>query len=117
MVAKAKVQLEYKLESTSPLAEFIEWYEVAKRTTNPETGRKRKGNAKKALLQFIEGYLKGVQTKEINDFQKSVEEFREDAKLPKELQMAKNTLSSEEYKTFKNLCEKINAEEAKNNAA
>jgi hypothetical protein len=117
MVVANKVLLEYKLDPSSPLAEFIEWYGVARKSTNPVTGRKRKGNAKKAILEFIEGYLKGHSTKEVTDFNKSVEEFKEDSKLPKEYQVAKNTLSNEEYKTFITLCEKINAEDEKNNAA
>jgi len=115
VVAKAKVQLEYKLDPASPLANFIEWYEVAYRTTN-ENGRKRKGNAKKAVLDFLENYLKGSQ-KEIVDFDSSVKQFREDTKLPKELQAAKNNLSSEEYATFKELYEKVSREEEKNSAA
>ena len=115
MVAKGKVILEYKLDPSSTLASFIEWYEITYRTTN-ENGRKRKGNAKKAILDFIENYLKGSNEKEMMDFDKSVKQFREDTKLPKELQAAKNNLSGEEYETFKSLFEKVKKEEEKNSA-
>ena len=68
-----KVELSYKLDPASKLGSFIEWYEITYRTTN-ENGRKRKGNAKKAILDYMEGVLTGVK-KEVNDFM-SVESFR-----------------------------------------
>jgi|TARA_B100000085_G_scaffold235747_1_gene224104 hypothetical protein len=110
-----KVPLEYKLDPASKLGSFIEWYEITYRTTN-ENGRKRKGNAKKAILDYLEGLLTGVKSKEVNDFMSSIESFREDTKLPKELQSAKNTLSPDEYENFKKLFEKIKKEEESNKA-
>lgn len=112
-------KIEFKLsldKSTSHFAQFIEWYENTHRTTNEETGRKRKGNAKKAILDYLEGLLTGVKSKEVNDFMSSIESFREDTKLPKELQSAKNTLSPDEYENFKKLFEKIKKEEESNKA-
>ena len=53
-------KIEFKLsldKSTSHFAQFIEWYENTHRTTNEETGRKRKGNAKKAIAEFLELYF------------------------------------------------------------
>ena len=50
-------KIEFKLsldKSTSNFAQFIEWYENTHRTTNEETGRKRKGNAKKVIAEFLE---------------------------------------------------------------
>ena len=110
-----KVELSYKLDPASKLGSFIEWYEITYRTTN-ENGRKRKGNAKKAILDYLEGLLTGVKSKEVNDFMSSIESFREDTKLPKELQSAKNTLSPDEYENFKKLFEKIKKEEESNKA-
>ena len=115
MPVSKKVPLEYKLDPASKVGSFIEWYEITYRTTN-ENGRKRKGNAKKAILDYMEGVLTGVKTKEVNDFIKSVEQFQEDTKLPKELQSAKNSLSPEEYEKFKTLFEKIKKEEESNKA-
>ena len=77
---------------------------------------KEKGNAKKAIFDYMEGVLTGVKTKEVNDFIKSVEQFQEDTKLPKELQSAKNSLSPDEYEKFKTLFEKIKKEEESNKA-
>ena len=53
-------KIEFKLsldKSTSHFAQFIEWYENTHRTTNEETGRKRKGNAKKVIAEFLELYF------------------------------------------------------------
>jgi len=113
MVVSKKVSLEYKLDATSKVASFIEWYEITHRTTN-ENGRKRKGNAKKAILDFLESAVSGTQTAESISFVDSVKQFKEDTKLPKELQSAKNNLSLEDYESFKSLYEKMKKEEDKN---
>ena len=113
MVVSKKVSLEYKLDATSKVASFVEWYEITHRTTN-ENGRKRKGNAKKAILDFIESAVSGTQTAESISFVDSVKQFVEDTKLPKELQSAKNNLSTEDYESFKTLYEKMKKEEDKN---
>ena len=113
MVVSKKVSLEYKLDATSKVASFVEWYEITHRTTN-ENGRKRKGNAKKAILDFLESAVSGTQTAESISFVDSVKQFVEDTKLPKELQSAKNNLSTEDYESFKTLYEKMKKEEDKN---
>ena len=110
VVVSKKVPLSYNLDPASKVASFIEWYEITYRTIN-ENGRKRKGNAKKAILDYLEGMLIGTKTKEITEFVESVKQFQEDTKLPKELQSAKNTLSPDEYENFKKLFEKIKKEE------
>jgi len=112
MVVSKKVSLEYKLDPTSKVASFVEWYEITHRTTN-ENGRKRKGNAKKAILDFLESAVSGTQTAESKSFVDSVKQFVEDTKLPKELQSAKNNLSAEDYESFKTLYEKMKREEEK----
>ena len=117
MVVAKKVSLEYKLDPSSKLAGFIEWYEITHRTINEETGRKRKGNAKKAILDFLECAVNANQTtKEYNHFVDCIKVFKEDTKLPKELQSAKNNLSPEKYENFKSLYEEMKKEEAKNKA-
>ena len=111
VVVSKKIPLSYNLDPASKLAQFIEWYEITYRTINEKTGRKRKGNAKKALLDYMEGMLDGTKTKEIMEFVEKVKQFTEDTKLPKELQSAKNNLSPDEYENFKKLFEKIKKEE------
>lgn len=49
--------LQLKLQNSSKIFEFIEWYEMAYQTTNPDTGRKRKGNGKKHLIEEIENVI------------------------------------------------------------
>lgn len=114
MVVAKKVSLEYKLDPSSKLAGFIEWYEITHRKTNEETGRKRKGNAKKSILDFLESAVSATQTIEYKHFVECVNQFTEDTKLPKELQSAKNNLSAEDYENFKSLYEKMKKEEEKN---
>ena len=108
-------------KSTSHFAQFIEWYENTHRTTNEETGRKRKGNAKKAIAEFLELYFND-RTKtnaisgdlNINKMNDLIDTFKEDTKLSPELQKAKINLSADEFETLKKLLEKSEVEEAKN---
>ena len=114
MAAPKKVELSYKLDSASSIASFIGWYEEAKRTTNPDTGRKRKGDAKGAILGFLEEYIKGeMGSPQLGKFNEAARSFQEDNKLPKELQSAKNSLSPDEYKNFKLYWEKIKKDNEK----
>ena len=114
MPAPKKLSLEFKLNSSSPLFQFIEWYEAAYRKTNPETGRKRKGDAKGAILGFLEEYIKGeMGSPQLGKFNEAARSFQEDNKLPKELQSAKNSLSPDEYKNFKLYWEKIKKDNEK----
>ena len=112
MAIAKKVLLEYKLDPSTKLAEFVQWYELANTSTN-ENGRKRKGDAKKAIRLYLESIITGVKTKDYNDFMNDVDKFVEDNKLPKELQAAKNNLPPEEYESYKKLFEKIKKEEEK----
>ena len=117
-------KIEFKLsldKSTSHFAQFIEWYENTHRTTNEETGRKRKGNAKKVIAEFLELYFND-RTKtnaisgelNINKMNDLIDAFKEDTKLSPELQKAKINLSADEFETLKKLLEKSEVEEAKN---
>ena len=117
-------KIEFKLsldKSTSHFAQFIEWYENTHRTTNEETGRKRKGNAKKAIAEFLELYFNDRTktnaisgTLNINKMNDLIDTFKEDTKLSPELQKAKINLSADEFETLKKLLEKSEVEEAKN---
>ena len=121
MPAPKKVELSYKLDNASSIAKWIGWYEEAKRTINPDSGRKRKGNARKALQDFLESLISegGVSTTAIDQrkFMDTLKEFKEDTKLPPELQKAKNNLSPEDFSQFKSLFEKSEKEAEKNRSA
>jgi len=118
-------KIEFKLsldKSTSHFAQFIEWYENTHRTINEETGRKRKGNAKKVIADFLELYFNDRNrknaisgTSDINKINELIDAFKEDTKLSPELQKAKINLSADEFETLKKLLEKSEVEEAKNN--
>ena len=117
-------KLEFKLSldrSSSSFASFIEWYENTHRTINEETGRKRKGNAKKVIAEFLEVYFNDRNgknaisgTSNIKQYNELIDAFKEDTKLSPELQKAKINLSADEFETLKKLLEKSEVEEAKN---
>ena len=119
-------KIEFKLsldKSTSHFAQFIEWYENTHRTTNEETGRKRKGNAKKVIAEFLEVYFNDRNSKNaisgtsnINKMNDLIDAFKEDTKLSikPELQQKNKSLSADEFETLKKLLEKSEVEEAKN---
>ena len=88
------------------------WYEDAYRTTNEETGRKRKGNAKKYVFELLVSVVEGDGSK-AEPFTKVIKEFRESSKLTPALQKAKLNLSPEDYEQFKKLHEKMEAEASK----
>jgi len=113
MPVSTKYELSWKLDKSNPIVKFIEWYEDAYRTEN-ENGRKRKGNAKKKLLEFIEAAIKPDWKADdtIGEFVALQKEFAADSMLPKELQEAKNNLSEEEYKQFNELYKKITSNQA-----
>ena len=77
-----KVELSYKLDNASYIAQFISWYEEAKRTTNPDSGRKRKGNARKALQDYLESLISegGISTTTLDQkpFMEAVIQYKED---------------------------------------
>ena len=120
MPVSKKVPLEYKLDPASKVGSFIEWYEITYRTTN-ENGRKRKGNAKKVIAEFLEVYFNDRNgknaisgTSNIKQYNELIDAFKEDTKLSPELQKAKINLSADEFETLKKLLEKSEVEEAKN---
>ena len=103
MVATA-LQLALKVKTDTKLFNFLEWYETHFQTTNPETGRKRKGNAKKFITEELEFLL--TSGKSSPNLAKVVDEFRQSSLLSPELQLAKQNLSDAEFAKFVELMEK-----------
>ena len=99
--------LQLKLQNSSKIFEFIEWYEMAYQKTNPDTGRKRKGNGKKHLIEEIENVISsGSLSKEFTD---SISEFKKASLLSPEIREAKSKLSDTEFNKFVELMEKVKA--------
>jgi len=102
MVAKANY-LQLKVKEDTKLSSFLDWYEEAKSSVS-DTGRNRKGNYKKFLLEQLElMMLTGEVSKEFLD---TIKEFKESALLPPELQAAKKNLNQTDFAKFVELLEK-----------
>ena len=104
MVASA-VQVQLKVKTDTKFFQFIEWYETFYATTNPDTGRKRKGNFKKFLIEEIE-FL--VSSGKVNELTKVAEEFKKSSILSPELQAAKQNLNETDFAKLVELMEKAN---------
>ena len=105
MVASA-VQVPLKVKTDTKLFQFMEWYETFYTTTNPDTGRKRKGNFKKFLMEEIEFLLSSGK---VNELIKVVEEFKKASVLSPELQVAKQNLNETDFAKLVELMEKAKA--------
>ena len=104
MVVSA-VQVPLKVKTDSKFYQFIEWYETAKtEISNPETGRKRKGNCKKFIIQEFEKML--MTGKPSNELTKTLEEFNQSIVLSPELQAAKQNLNETDFAKLVELMEK-----------
>jgi hypothetical protein len=99
--------LPLKLQNSSKLLEFIEWYEMAYQTTNPDTGRKRKGNGKKFLTEAIEGLLSSGKVSA--SLAEAISEFKKASLLSPEVREAKGKLSETDFAKFVELMEKVKA--------
>ena len=121
MPTKPKVVL--NIDPESKIGKFVSWYEEQYTTVN-ENGRRRKGNAKAALLEFLTAtidtagkgqYAQGYRTYKsgekplasIEKFEKDCEEYIEVGRLPAELKAAKKHLSPEEFEIFQANWQKI----------
>ena len=93
-----------KVSSQSKLNRFIEWYENFHTTTNPETGRKRKGNVKKFILEELESMLATGKTS--TNFAKVIDEFSKVLVLSPEIQKAKEKLNDADFAKLVELMEK-----------
>jgi hypothetical protein len=102
MVASA-VQVQLKVKTDSKFFQFMEWYEAFYTNINPDTGRKRKGNFKKFLMEEIEFLLAFGKLNELN---KVVEEFKKASILSPELQAAKQNLNETDFAKLVELMEK-----------
>jgi hypothetical protein len=96
-----------KVQNHSKLSSFIEWYETSFTTINPESGRKRKGNAKKFFLEELEVMIGSG--KPSANFSKVVDEFKKSSILSPELQKARQTLSDADFAKLVELMEKASA--------
>ena len=104
MVATSSIVL--KVKADSKLAQFAEWYEISETKTNPENGRKRKGNFKKFLIEEIENLLITGNCGLV----KVAAEFKKAEKLSPELQKAKKNLSDSDFAKLEELLAKAGAE-------
>jgi len=99
--------LQLKLQNSSKIFEFIEWYEMAYQSTNPDTGRKRKGNGKKHLIEMFESIISsGSISKEYTD---SISQFKKATLLSPEVREAQSKLSETDFNKFVELMEKVKA--------
>jgi hypothetical protein len=105
MVASA-VQVPLKVKTDTKFFQFMEWYETFHTTTNPDTGRKRKGNFKKFLMEEIEFLLSSGK---MNGLIKVAEEFKKASILSPELQAAKQNLNETDFAKLVELMEKAKA--------
>jgi len=97
--------LPLKIQNNSVIFKFIEWFEIANASTNPDTGRKRKGNGKKHLIEELEMLLSsGSPSKTLTN---SIEEFKKSSLLSPEIKKAKETLTDIEFNKFVELMEKV----------
>ena len=106
MVVSAPVQVLLKVKTDSKFYEFLDWYETFYTTINPETGRKRKGNFRKFLIEEIEFLLSSGK---VNELIKVVEEFKKASILSPELQAAKQKLNETDFAKLVELMEKAKA--------
>ena len=93
-----------KVKRDSKLAKFLDWYMIAYQTTNPDTGRKRKGNAKAFILEELENVLSTG--KASSNLLEVASEFKKSSVLTPELQKAKANLSESEFSQLVALMEK-----------
>jgi hypothetical protein len=99
----ASTQIPLKVKTDSKFYQFAEWFETANTSINPETGRKRKGNFKKFLIEEIEAILL---TGKVNELLKVVEEFKKSSVLSPELLSAKQNLNETDFAKLVELMEK-----------
>lgn len=104
MVASA-IQVPLKVKTDSKFYQFLEWFETAKtEISNPETGRKRKGNYRKFILEEFEKMLNTG--KPSNELIKTLEEFKQSSFLSPELQVAKQNLDETDFAKLVELMDK-----------
>lgn len=99
----ASVPVALKVKTDSKFFQFLDWYETAYTTTNPDTGRKRKGNFKKFLIEEIENIITTGKSAELI---KVAEEFKKASVLSPELQEAKQNLNETDFAKLVELIEK-----------
>ena len=96
-----------KVPNQSKLSQFVDWYENFYTTINPETGRKRKGNVKKFLLEELENLLNSGKLS--SNISKVIDDFGKASVLSPEIQKAKEKLSDADFAKLVELMEKASA--------
>ena len=107
MIMPASFLFPIKVQNQSKLSQFIDWYETFHTTTNTDTGRKRKGNAKKFITEELEHLVSSG--KSSPSFPKVIEDFKKASVLSPELQKAKQNLSEADFAKLVELMEKAGA--------
>ena len=102
----ASVPVAFKVKTDSKFYQFLDWYETSYTTINPDTGRKRKGNFRKFLIEEIENL---IPTGKANELMKVAEEFKKASVLTPELQEAKRNLNETDFAKLVELMEKAKA--------
>jgi hypothetical protein len=96
--------LALKVQNQSKLSQFIDWYETFYTSINPDTGRKRKGNAKKFLLEELEALVSTGKSSSL--LPRVIDDFKKSSLLSPELQKAKKTLNESDFAKLVELVEK-----------
>lgn len=103
LMVASSIQIPFKVKTDSKFYQFATWYETAYTTINPDTGRKRKGNFKKFLIEEIEILLR---TGKSTELEKVAEEFKKSVVLSPELQSARQNLNETDFAKLVELMEK-----------
>ena len=93
-----------KVKRDTKVAKFLDWYGISYQTTNPDTGRKRKGNVKAFIFDELEIILSSG--KASSNLLEVASEFKKSSVLTPELQKAKANLSDAEFSQLVALMEK-----------
>ena len=93
-----------KIKRGTKFQKFLDWYGLAYQSTNPDTGRKRKGNVKAFILDEFETILSTG--KASSNLLEVADEFKNSGALSPELQKAKANLSETDFLQLVALMEK-----------
>ena len=93
-----------KVKRGTKFQKFLDWYGLAYQSTNPDTGRKRKGNVKAFILDEFETILSTG--KASSNLLEVADEFKNSGALSPELQKAKANLSETDFLQLVALMEK-----------
>ena len=96
MVVKANL-LQLKIKEGTEFYKFLEWFEKSKATVS-DTGRNRKGNYKKFIIDEFEHMLSGGEP--TDEFLKVISEYKNSIPLSDEMMMMKKVMGGIEFEKF-----------------